>query len=539
MIKFVARHPYLILFLITLAFRIVTALPVENAGYMDASYTIHVAENLARGRGFVEDVLWNFLDDPAGLPHPSNLYWMPLPSLLVAPLFFLFGVSYRVAQIPFILLSSLLPLVAFHLARRITGRDSDAWVAGLLTTFSGLFTIYWVSPDNFAVYALTASICLYLIARGTDEESARLVFLAGIFAALSHLSRADGLLLLVVAPLVLLFHATRNTQHTTRVLRYFLLFTFYFFLGYLLTMSPWFLRNWVVAGTPLPGAGIKTVWMTSYDDLFRFDSSALTLNNYLAWGIGSIVESKAYAAVRNLAIIIFSVLQLFLLPFAIIGIWKLRQRTEVVAGMIYAALLYLAMTLAFTFPSWRGTLFHSSSALIPFMVAVVPLGIDTSVQWIARRRRTWNTRQASIFFRISFTMLAAVLSIYFFASAVFPLTDTNTSTIPLWNLRDAEYRDVGHWLDQNARLSDRVMVIDPPSFYNFTHHPAIMIPTESVDAVFAAAKKYDARYLVLMLDHPQPLRDLYQGKATVPGLTQVAEFRDPAGNRVFLFEVAR
>ena len=66
-----------------------------------------------------------------------------------------------------------------------------------------------------------------------------------------------------------------------------------------------------------------------------------------------------------------------------------------------------------------------------------------------------------------------------------------------------------------------------------------MIPTESVDSVFAAAKKYDARYLVLMLDHPKPLRDLYLGKVTIPGLTQVAEFRDPAGNRVFLFEVVR
>src|SRR5712692_1704358 len=102
--------PYLALFVITLVFRIAIALPIQQAGYMDASYAMHIAENLARGHGFVEDVLWNYLDQPAGLPHPSNLYWMPLPSILIAPLYEIFGVSYRVAQIPFILISSFLPL---------------------------------------------------------------------------------------------------------------------------------------------------------------------------------------------------------------------------------------------------------------------------------------------------------------------------------------------------------------------------------------------------------------------------------------------
>src|SRR5512140_3996145 len=101
----VREHPYLVLLAVTLVVRVLTALPLEQAGYMDASYAIHVAENLAIGRGLVENVLWNYLDRPAGLPHPSNLYWMPLPSMLIAPFFAVLGISYRVAQIPFILLS--------------------------------------------------------------------------------------------------------------------------------------------------------------------------------------------------------------------------------------------------------------------------------------------------------------------------------------------------------------------------------------------------------------------------------------------------
>ena len=53
-------------------------------GYMDADYYYAGGRQLATGHGFSESYLWNYLDDPTGLPHPSNAYWMPLASLLAA-----------------------------------------------------------------------------------------------------------------------------------------------------------------------------------------------------------------------------------------------------------------------------------------------------------------------------------------------------------------------------------------------------------------------------------------------------------------------
>lgn len=539
-------HPYISIFIITLVFRVVTALPLQQPGYMDASYTLHIAENLSHGRGFVEDVLWNFLDRPAGLPHPSNLYWMPLPSLLIVPLFALFGASYRIAQIPFVVLSSFLPLFAFYLSRKIFARDDApspgaleprrndasnyAWAAALFTAFSGLYTIYWVSPDNFTVFALTASLCLYAMARGIQLGSARYFFAAGALAALSHLSRADGLLLLAVAPLAML------TQKSPRTARYFLLFTFYLLLGYFLLMSPWFLRNYFAVGSAYPSAGTKTLWLTNYDELFRY-ADDLTLSRYLSMGVGSIITSKFAAAARNIFIIVFADLQLFLLPFAAIGIWQLRKRVEMIPFLIYAALLYLAMTLAFTFPSWRGSLFHSASALLPFLAVAAPPGIDAVVHWIARRRRTWDAALAARFFLVGFVALAIFLSFFLYAQGVFPTRIGAPSEIPLWNQRDAEYPEIARWLDQNARADDTVMVVDPPSFYNISHRRAIIIPTDSIDAIFDAARQYRARYLILEFDHPKPLRDLFQQRTDVPGLQPVADFRDALGRPVTLFEV--
>ena len=53
-------------------------------GYMDAEYYYAGGIRLAEGNGFTEELLWNYLDDPLGLPHPSHAYWMPLASLVAA-----------------------------------------------------------------------------------------------------------------------------------------------------------------------------------------------------------------------------------------------------------------------------------------------------------------------------------------------------------------------------------------------------------------------------------------------------------------------
>jgi hypothetical protein len=206
--------------------------------------------------------------------------------------------------------------------------------------------------------------------------------------------------------------------------------------------------------------------------------------------------------------------------------------------LIYAVLLYLAMTFAFTFPSWRGSLFHSASAFLPFLAVAVPPGVDAAVHWVARRRRTWEAALAARFFRVGFVVLAVFFSIFLYAQGVFGAIIGGSSDIPLWNQRDAAYPPLARWLDQNARADDIVMVVDPPTFYNLSHRRAIIIPTDSVDAVFDAAQRYGARYLILEFDHPKPLRALYRREASVPGLTRVADFRDGMGRPAILFEVA-
>jgi hypothetical protein len=72
---------YLILFVIGLILPFAISRFQHLPGYMDADYYFAGGLELAKGNGFTQPYLWNYLDDPQGLPHPSHTYWMPLASI--------------------------------------------------------------------------------------------------------------------------------------------------------------------------------------------------------------------------------------------------------------------------------------------------------------------------------------------------------------------------------------------------------------------------------------------------------------------------
>ena len=130
--------------------------------YTDAYYHFNAASRLARGDGFVEDYLWNYLDAPMGLPAPSHRYWMPLTSILAALGMTALGApgDYGAAQAPFILLAAGACMVAYATTRSLAGKRRNAWIAGLLTAFGGFFAPRWGAIDTFAPYALIGSLAL-------------------------------------------------------------------------------------------------------------------------------------------------------------------------------------------------------------------------------------------------------------------------------------------------------------------------------------------------------------------------------------------
>jgi hypothetical protein len=542
----VTARDLLVVFLMALAVRALTALPQEQPHYFDAYYYYDVAENLYLGRGFVEDFIWNYLEAPVTVTHPSNLYWMPLSSIMAWLSFALFGPSYRAAQIPFVLLSAVLPVMAYYLSYRLYGKRGYAFLAAIFTTFAPFYMKYWSCPDNFAPFAVPSGLSLITMYLGWSKRQARYFLVTGLLMGLCHLARADGLLL-GIAFLALLaiiwlqaggqFPSKSDGAEAAELgFKTCLFWLSLAIVGYLVVMGPWFYRNWRLIGTPLSGAGGKIIFVHSYNDIFSY-SKELTWQSYLAWGWGAIVRSKLSAAVHNL-VVILGALQFHLAPLAIIGLWQLRRRREYTPFYIYAATLYLAMTLVFTFPSTHASMLHSAGALLPFLfVAAVP-GIDSAVGWAARRRRTWHPPTAQKTFRIGLAAVVVVISVFDYCQAVF-LSLSPLGPQPLWNQANTGYLTVSTWLRERGSEDSLVMVVDPPAYYYFTHRPAIVIPNEEIEGILEVGRRYDADYLILEYDHVPSLDPLYHGQARHPSLQLLHSFRDSNGDLVQIYRVGR
>jgi len=360
--------------------------------------------------------------------------------------------------------------------------------AGLLAIWSGFYTAYWVTPDSFALFGLLGALCLWAWGRAGQPEPGRAraawFALAGACAGLAHLARADGLLLLVAGLLIGLVDwvrhlATGRPRRAWRLAGHLSIAV----ACYLAVMAPWFIRNLRAIGRPLSSAGLRTLWLTDYDDLYSY-GKVLSLRTYLDWGWGNILRSKLRALWLNAQTLLVVGWMIALAPLGLIGAWRLRRHVAFRPAWLYAALLYLAMSLAFTFPGWRGGMLHSTVALLPALYAAAMEGLDTFVDWMARRRPTWQPDQAKQVFSAGLVVLALALSAWLYLSNLDRYTGPHL------------YQQVAAWMEQNAPSDARVMVNDPASFYYHSRLSSLPIPNADLETVLAVMDRYDAGYLL-------------------------------------------
>jgi 4-amino-4-deoxy-L-arabinose transferase-like glycosyltransferase len=533
------------LFVLALALRLLATISIRQPGYMDAAYYYDIALNLAHGQGLTEPFLWNYLDNPAGLPHPSHLYWMPLPTLVAWTGLTLFGQTYRAAQIPFAILSALLPLVSYWVALQTTGSRRHAWLAGLLTVFSGFYVLYWSHADNFTPFALAGSLSLVAAWRASQarrkSEARGLALGAGVLVGLAHLSRADGPLLLVAIAISNVKRQTPNVkpqilngkspisnlQLLISNLQFDIFHLIFVVLGYTLVMLPWFARDWAVAGSPLPATGAQSIWLTTYDDLFSYGRE-LSLPTYLAWGGSNILRSKLDALWLNMQTLVAVLGMVFLAPLLLIGGWQLRRHPLYQLAAWYGALLFLAMTFVFTFPGQRGGLFHSGGALLPFIFVAALVGLDVTVEWAAAHRRGWDARLAIQMFGAGLVGMAIMVSGFLYYRGVLARVRQPEAIAP--------YSTLAAWLAGRGETDTLVMVGDPPGYWYYGGGLSIVVPNEPVETTLAVADRYGAHYLVLDANRPTPLASLYEGTATHPRLSLAASL--PGDLRVYRIQPA-
>jgi 4-amino-4-deoxy-L-arabinose transferase-like glycosyltransferase len=477
-----------------LALGTLMAATIRHPGYTDAYYYFNAGQRLVTGQGLTDAAIWTYLGDPPALPAPAHLYWMPLPSLIAALGMALGGPSFDAAQIPFVVLYGGIVVTGFIVGALLGGRRT-AWLAGLLTLFSGFYMPYWTTTATFGPFGLAGSLCLLALGLARRSGHRAWYAVAGGLAGLAHLARADGLLLVGVVALVAL-RPTPDRSHALQRLALGLL-------AYLVVMAPWFARNLSATGTILPAGGLDTAWMREYDEIAAYPPGA-TLDSFLAWGAHSILASRGEALTLNVQRFIAEQGMVILAPLMLIGLWRRRHDALLAGFWPYGLALHLLMTIIFAFPGPRGGLFHSAAALLPFWAALGALGLDDVIDWLAQRRR-WRALEARRFFGAALILWAAALSAWVF-----------TGKAAAWDQAGASFRNLP--LPQGAVVA----INDPPALYYFTGLWSVPLPDAAPEALLDLAARYGVNYIVVDANRTRPMDDLWEGRNVPAYLEPVA-----------------
>jgi len=472
-----------------------------SPGYMDADYYYAGGLRLAQGKGFSEEILWNFLDDPAGLPHPSHAYWMPMVSILAALGMLVTGQNqFATARLGLILVAVALPPLTGALSWKLTGRKDSALLAATLACLPVFYLPFLPVTDAFGVTMLLGGVFFLVLPAETHTNTSRssILFrswLLGLLAGLMHLTRADGLLWVLVALLAVSFLIL---GHLDRPARFALIGASCLacLVGYGLVMGPWLLRNQAVFGSWLAPGGSRALWITRYDELFIYPASLLTPARWLESGLGAILRARLWAAGQNLQSALAVQGLIFLAPLVLAGFWRLRNdRRAQLAGFAWL-LIFFVMTVIFPFQGARGGFFHSGAALQPFFWVMVPVGLEAFLGWGAQRRG-WQAGVARSVFRFGLCVLALLLCGVILYGRLRPGQAART----VWDEPYQRYSRVEQALQASGIADDAIVLVNnSPGYYVASHRPAISIPYGDLQTVCEVASRYRAGYLLLEID---------------------------------------
>ncbi len=517
------RRDLIILVVLSLLVNGTVALLVSDPNYVDAFYYFNGGLALAEGHGFVEPYFWNTIGAPGSLPAPAFGYWQPLPSFLAALGILLFGKAsaFGSAQAIFVIAASALPLIAYRIALKF-GERRHAWLAGLLTVFSGVYVVYWSLPETFTPFALSGAGALLLASQGRRSGGWWRWVLAGVCAGLGYLCRADGLLLIAVVGLAALlpsFEEKEPYRLLDKVAGLGLAAA-----GFVLIAAPWWVRNLHAFGAIQAPGGISALWITGYNDLFNYPSN-LTPQRFFAAGWPSILKDRWWALGVNLLTFFIGHNLVFLLPFTLIGWWRLRRKDEFVLSFIYGLLLFAAMTFAFALPGARGGWLHSAAVLVPFVMAAASIGLDEALRAIARRRAGWNPRSAWRVFSTAGVVIAALVTAGFVLNRVVGFDDLSTIA---WNQTNAVYDEIGATLDEIGAPVDALVISNnPPGFYTRTGRGGIPLINGDEQNLLAAADDYGVTFLVIDHNVTEGLLSLYWEGPQSGRFERIEAYGDP------------
>jgi hypothetical protein len=533
------------LFVAALAARLVSAGQVTFPATEPSAFYVGVARNLVEGRGLVTDVLFSYASPPLAVPRPAFELWQPLASFFAAAPMALLGPTFANAQLSSMVLGALVApftwFIALDVALREDMSDLRAFIvavsSGIMAAILAPFLIADLAPESTTAFTVMALLACWMMTRAlpgdgmTIEEANRgrvlpRLFL-GVLLGFAYLARHEAVYL-VPAYLVLLVHALGPMRSA------FFRAVLPTFIGGLVVVIPWLVRNYFAFGSPFPGSFVEIAMLTRNEQLFAYaerPNSTVFFSQEATLIVGRVLQ----ALWRNLV----TDLLIPAVPVGVIGLASLialRNSAAIRAPRALRALLISGLlTLVFTsvlFPiasAW-GTYRHAAGPLLVGLTILTMLGLDAFVARIRGRRR-WPRSNAWLApaFALAIAIPFASLHVEILGSQTREFVarlDAAALGLSAMEL-EASGPSAGPLIsDQPVRLSERL------------RRPAIVLPDEQPAVVWQLARRFQAPALVTLGERGRyPQAVLRYASAGCFGSAYEASFRE--GPAVYVVPVTR
>lgn len=458
------------LFLAALLVRIVLALQLPFPQLDDPAGYIQLARNIASGRGLVSDVLWSYWVSFPAVTHPSNEFWLPLASWLMAGSIRVLGDTLFAAQLPGILAGSLLVPLTYGIGRALwPAQRRWAVLAAALLVPNAALVYQSVSADSSALYTLLAVLTLFLGAQAIDRQRISWGLLAGLLCGLSYLTRSHGLLLPAAIGLIALIRLWRRPP---------LLIGFIAALacGFFALVVPWWLRNQAVFGSTQPIPLMTIAASRGYEDWFNYADQP-TLASIAQMGWNTFLGFRVDALLKGLGVILTMTF-----PFGLIGlpIALLRRETIFRVFLIYAPALYLGVCLVLPSAAVTGSFYHSAGLFVVWAA----LGSMYAVKYFFERPRTRMMAVAGYALIAGLVVGQAVLAW--------------NSAVATSRIQGQQFAEIARWVHDNVPPGEPIITTQANTLNYTTGHPALTLPTiQDVSVLRQLADRYGVRYIVI------------------------------------------
>lgn len=461
---------------------------VRYPAIADSNHYYNMGVRLVEGQGFTIDYIWQYNRPPEAVVHPED-HWMPLAAVLAAIPMGALGISTGASLVLFVLIGSLLPLIAYWGARQLKLQESSAYYAALAAALMPELVLNSLRTDTTVPTALFVCLSLLLLNEGLWRGGWWHFAVSGAMVGLAYLTRNDGLLLIPMLAAVLIAYVLVRRGRAKVPLHWRGVVVWA--AAMLLVMTPWLIRNWQEFGAFGSAETDDMFFFTDHNDHYAYGRH-FTLDTMLAAQTpAQIIGKRLFEMAAGIKVMITGLGEV--IAVGLVGgvayLWMKRREDpkRMLAALPVIVLLvgaFVAYTVFIPYKAQAGSFKKAFLMTAPLLIPVAALAIEQAIPHLRWRYGVMG------------------LSLVILAAFAFDLVRLDNAGAAAYYPRIQAAAEQAETMPDTNGDGQIILMTQDPYALSYAGISSLMFPFENLDTTYEIARRYGVDYLLMPSARP-------------------------------------